>query len=308
MEVKPAIPEVLPNSKFDLNISILIMLLNVLGMTQNKIAIMLGWFDVEMCPATVNNTICRMQKYLGEKRYLQLEEELRKSFASNMDETGWRHKGKTHWIWVVANAKTVFFRIAEGRGQKHADKLPAPKVAGCDGYRAYDKLSKWQQRCWAHLMRMLRDPNLTFNEEWEMKQFVRFVKRISRLYKQAKGKKKRGKILKRKYERRLDRILRSKYKHEENLSVAMNYIVRYYDDWFMFLKQWGIEPTNNRAERALRPLVIQRKISQHSQSDQGRDGLAIMQTIYQTSRLRGEDFAQILRHDVEESLHDREKY
>jgi len=33
-----------------------------------------------------------------------------------------------------------------------------------------------------------------------------------------------------------------------------------------------------------------------------------MQTIYQTSRLRGEDFAQILRHDVEESLHDREKY
>jgi len=308
MEVKPAIPEALPNSKFDLNISIFIMLLNVLGMTQSKIAVMLGWFGVEMCPATVNNTIYRMQKYLGEKRYRQLEEELRKSFASNMDETSWRHKGKTHWIWVVANAKTVFFRIAEGRGQKHADKLPAPKVAGCDGYKIYDKLSKWQQRCWAHLMRMLRDPNLTFNEEWEMKQFVRFVKRISRLYKQAKGEKKRGAALKRKYEKKLDRILRSKYKHEENLSVVMNYIVRYYDDWFMFLKQWGIEPTNNRAERALRPLVIQRKISQHSQSDQGRDGLAIMQTIYQTSRLRGEDFAQILRHDVEESLHDREKY
>ncbi len=128
-----------------------------------------------------------------------------------------------------------------------------------------------------------------------------------RLYKKAKNEKKRGNALKRKYEKKLDRILRSQWKHEENLSEAMNYIVRYYDDWFTFLKRWGIETTNNRAERALRPMVIQRKVSQHSQSDFGRDGLAIMQTIYQTSRLRGEDSAQILRHDIEEGLHEREK-
>lgn len=307
-EIHALIPDALPNSKFDINISILIVLFNVLGMTQGKIAVMLGWFGVGLCPASVNNAICRVQKYLGEKRYRQLEGELRKSFASNMDETSWRHKGKTYWIWVVANARTVFFRIAEGRGQKHANNLPRPKIAGCDGYKVYDKLTKWQQRCWAHLMRMLRDPALTFNDEWEVKQFVRFVKRIARLYHKAKHEKRRGNKIKREYERKLDRILRSKYKHEENLSKAMNYVVRYYDDWFTFLKFWGVEPTNNRAERALRPLVIQRKVSQHSQSDQGRDGLAIRQTLYQTARARGEDFAQILRHDVEEGLHEREKF
>jgi transposase len=306
-EVQAPIPDTLPNSKFDLNISLMIVLFNVLGMTQSKIAIMLGWFGVDLCPASVNNAIHRVQRYLGDKRYRQLEEELRSAIAAGADETSWRHRGKTYWMFAVTTAKTIFFRIEKGRGQKYADKLPSRNAITCDGYRAYDKLSKQQQRCWAHLMRMLRDPALTFNEDWEVKQFVKFVRRLSKLYKKAKNEKRRGNRVKRIYEKKLDRILRSKYKHEENLSKAMNYIVRYYDDWFTFLKRWGIEPTNNRTERALRPMVIQRKVSQHSQSDEGRDGLAIRQTIYQTSRLRGEDFAQILRHDVEEGLHERGK-
>ena len=304
-EISPEIPNVLPKSKYDMNISILVVLLYVLGTTQSKTREILGWFGVNLCEASVNNIIHRMQKCLGEKKYRELEEELKKSFHSGADETSHRHRGKTFWIWVVATARTVFFRIAESRGGREAKKLPLPKITGCDGYRAYDKASKEMQRCWAHLMRKLRDSSLIFNEQWEVEQFVSFVKEVSALYKQAKNEKRRGNAVKKEYEKKLNEIIQSKYKEEANLVSVLNYILEYFDDWFTFLKYRGIEPTNNRAERALRPLVVQRKVSQHTWSDEGRDGLAIMQSIYQTSKLRGENFSEILRHEVEMNLHER---
>jgi len=299
------IPDAIPNSKFDLNISLLAMLLHAIGTTQSKTVRMLGWFGVGMCEASVNNIIHRMYDYLGDERYNQLEEELRGAFFACKDETGWRHKGKNRYLLVAATAKTVFYRMVEGRGQKHIRKLPRTRVSGCDGYRAYDEVENELQRCWAHLFRRLRDPAITFDEQEGMKQFVRMVKRVTRLYRSAKKEKRRGIKIKRMYEKKLDRILKSQYKEEPNLVEAFNYIISYHDDWFTFLKYWGVEPTNNRAERALRPMVVQRKVSQHSQSEHGLHGLEVIQSIYQTCHARGENFAEILRHDVEVGLNER---
>jgi transposase len=283
-------------------------LLYAIGTTQSKTQEILRWFGVEMCKTSVNNTIHRVQKYLGDRKYRELEEELKNSFFCGADETSHRHMGKTFWIWVATTANTVFFRIAQSRGSKEAKKLPLAKIASCDGYRAYDKTTKRIQRCWAHLMRRLRDPSLMFNEQWEMEQFISFVKNVSSLYKQAKKESRRGTAIKQEYERKLTEIIQSKYKEEQNLVHALNYIIEYFDNWFTFLKYSGVESTNNRAERALRPLVVQRKVSQHTWSEEGREGLAITQTLYQTSKLRNEDFAQLIRQEIETGLHERGNY
>jgi hypothetical protein len=92
---------------------------------------------------------------------------------------------------------------------------------------------------------------------------------------------------------------------EKNLTSLINYILRYDGDLFTFLQYKGVEPTNNRVERALRPLVIRRKVSQHTWSDKGRKGLAIMYSIYETCKLRNEDFMNVLRQEIKHGIQER---
>jgi len=51
-----------------------------------------------------------------------------------------------------------------------------------------------------------------------------------------------------------------------------------------FLHEPGVEPTNNRAERALRPAVIARKVSQCSKNQRGAYAFAAFLSLSQTFR------------------------
>ena len=54
-----------------------------------------------------------------------------------------------------------------------------------------------------------------------------------------------------------------------------------------FLKVERLEPTNNRAERALRPAVIARKVSQCSKNQRGADAFAAFVSVIQTAAQAG---------------------
>ena len=58
--------------------------------------------------------------------------------------------------------------------------------------------------------------------------------------------------------------------------------------------------------RAIRSMVIRRKVKQHTWSAAGRHGLEKIQSIYQTCRLNGENF-DVIRHAVELNLHEMGK-
>jgi len=56
------------------------------------------------------------------------------------------------------------------------------------------------------------------------------------------------------------------------VSVAQrlaNRIKRHWDEWFTFLSHPEVKPDNNEAERALRPVVVHRKVSGGARSDWG---------------------------------------
>jgi hypothetical protein len=55
-----------------------------------------------------------------------------------------------------------------------------------------------------------------------------------------------------------------------------------------FLKTEGVEPTNNRAERILRPAVIARKVSHCSKNRRGAEAFAAFVSIAQTARKKAE--------------------
>jgi transposase len=59
-------------------------------------------------------------------------------------------------------------------------------------------------------------------------------------------------------------------------------------------KVLNVEPTNNAAERALRPAVIWRKTSFGTQGEHGQRFVARMLTIRATCRLQGRNFLEFL--------------
>ena len=61
---------------------------------------------------------------------------------------------------------------------------------------------------------------------------------------------------------------------------------KYWDDLLTFLEHPEVPPTNNLAERELRPAVIMRKVMQGNRSDQGARTQSILMTIFRTLKRR----------------------
>jgi transposase len=63
--------------------------------------------------------------------------------------------------------------------------------------------------------------------------------------------------------------------------------LKYRQNLFVFLYRRDVEPTNNVAERALRPSVIHRKVTGCFRSEWGATGYAALASIIDTAELNG---------------------
>ena len=71
----------------------------------------------------------------------------------------------------------------------------------------------------------------------------------------------------------------------------MDNLLKRKKEWlFNFVTNPDVEPTNSRAERALRPSVIYRKVSGGSRSGRGAEVYTRIYSIYYTTKLRGKNF------------------
>lgn len=302
------VPDTLPNSKYSLDIAIfIVMMLVIYNGTQRKIAKLLRSFGVPISAASVNNIYHSVRDYLGEKKYREFEKELKNSVCTNGDETSHRDRGKTGWTWLVANARTVFIRIENCRNTKIAKKLPLGQFNVCDGYRAYDKAAKRIQRSWAKISTRARNPKYYFDEEWQVEQYKSFVDALFKIYHEAKHAKERGNAVKERFDKRLKELLLIPKREEPNLIRLTNYICAYEGEWFTALLRKGIPLTNNRAEQQLRPIVVKRKISQHTWGEHGKKCLEVFYSIAQTCELRDDNFVDMVRHEVEANLAEMRK-
>lgn len=66
-----------------------------------------------------------------------------------------------------------------------------------------------------------------------------------------------------------------------------NRLHRHWNEWFTFLTHPEVKPDNNDAERALRPIVVHRKVSGGARSDWGAKLVAQMFSFLETVRLQG---------------------
>jgi len=308
-EVVPKIPNTLPNCKFDLTTAIFISYLSVasnnsMGTTRRTFYDVMG---TRISKGTVCNTLTRLKDYLGDE-YASLEQQIKEANARYRDETGWRKNGKTFWDWVIATTGAVVYKLEKSRCHENALKIMGNRgVDVSDAYQAYNRLEGPKQRCWSHLLRIAKEPEHPFAIDQEIEDYKKLVAGLGAIFHNSKEELKlvgRSAELRKKYEKLQLECLQAVRWHGKNSNKLINYIMHLEGEWFTFLEFPDVEPTNNRAERALRHVVLKRRISQQSRGDKSMESYAMQASLFMTARQKDENYMEYLRHVVEEKLND----
>ena len=307
-EVQPQVPNALPNSKYDLTVALLISTMYIgMNMSYGKIAEFLHILGLQISKAAAYNIQLSLKKYLGDD-YGQLKGRILDAKAKCKDETSWRHRGKLNWVWIAITLKEVCYWIETSRSSKTAKRIFKNDrgIDTADGYSAYDNIGKKViQRDWAHMRRKWKNPPRLFSTSEEANDYKRVARKIIRLYHDAKAelaKMGHSAELRKKYEQMLFDVLLSARYRNKNMDSVTNYIMHYNTDWFTFLEYEGVEPTSNRAERGLRHVVIKRKVSQQTKSDESRQNYAMQVSLYMTSKLQEQNYFTYMKNVVDRSL------
>ena len=214
----------------------------------------------------------------------------------HMDETSHNRDGERQWLWGMATSEVAYFQIEPSRGKQVAMQLLSgfQSILITDRYSAYNGLSSSQrQLCWAHLKR----------------DFIRFAERrapvIRRLGKELlalesqvfalwhafkSGDLTREQLIWRTQPLRKqigETLEKGSYTAPElRMARFCKNLLTYFHALWTFLEVEGVEPTNNHAERQLRPWVIWRKKYFATRSDYGTDFVARSASVNATCRLQ----------------------
>lgn len=166
------------------------------------------------------------------------------------------------------------------------------------------RLKSRKQKCWAHILRRFRQVVFPFKNDAEKRDFRRLGNSLKLIFKRAKeDKEKRGISVKLKelYETKLTRILAKNYsgKNTEKILVTVR---NQKNELFTFLEFADVDPTNNRAEQALKAPIIKRKISYQNRSMKHAKNYVMQLSIMKTAELRGQNYADVLTDIVQQQL------
>ena len=247
-------------------------------------------------------TICRLvtsisQEYETTEKLL--ENAIVKAPFIHIDETKVNIQGTSYYAWVLTDGNHVAFKLSDTRQISIIEPLLADYggVLVSDFYGGYDSLACRQQKCLVHLIRDLNDDlwKNPFNEDYEC--FVGTVRDlllpifedVNRWGLKAHFLKKHSKAVDRFY----TKVIEVTGCRSEPVETYRKRFNRYRKSLFLFLTEDSIPWNNNMAERALRHLSVQQKISGCFMGSGADDYLRLL-GICQTCRFQDKSFLQFL--------------
>ena len=199
--------------------------------------------------------------------YTAIQQVVQQQAHVHMDETGWKEARQRRWLWVVVSTVATLFHVAASRSGKVISTVLGEGYAGritSDRHKAYRRLPcDRRQLCWAHLIRNLQ----AFVERkgslgvWATDILAQSTIMFALWHAFQTGRIDRAELVA--SMQPVQAIVRAlleqgqrRYDQAEGWSAE---VLALWPALWLFVTQEGVEPTNNAAERALRPAVLWRK-------------------------------------------------
>lgn len=255
-------------------------------------------FGVGLSASSGVNFLRYLADYYAPTKEANLRAILKSDFV-HVDETRINIEGVDHYVWVFTNGRHVLFRMTETR---EAD-IVRDVLAGYQGilvsdfYPGYDGVPCRQQKCLVHLIRDINDDlwKAPFDKPLEafavevQALLVPILGTVDRFGLKTWHLRKFNKEVVRFYQRN---IIGKEY-HSEAAETYRKRFERYQDSLFTFLNVDGIPWEYNMAERAIRQLAVQRKIS-GSFFKRSAGHYLLLLAISQTCRFQEKSFLKFL--------------
>jgi transposase len=211
--------------------------------------------------------------------------------AAYADETGWREGRQRAWLWTVVTAGVTVFAIRRSRSGKVAQELLGEHFWGwlaTDRWSAYRWYPTWRrQLCWAHLVRDIEAMIARGGRSQEIGEGLQAqARRMFHWWHRVRA----GTLAPASfvsYMRPVRQAVERRLEAGQTCGVpktegTCREILRLRQALWTFVRHPEVEPTNNAAERAIRPGVLWRKGSFGTQSAEGSRFVEAMMTVVAT--------------------------
>jgi transposase len=214
--------------------------------------------------------------------------------VANVDETSWKEAGARRWLWVAVTSIGTLFRVAQHRSAAALQALLGAEfggIVGSDRYCAYNRLAVEQRQvCWAHLKRNWQ----AFCERegpvgaWGAEGVALIDRLFAAWHRFCDRAVDRSGVQQEMTSIQADlRALVERGRDElpwEKVRAFCRDLLLWWPALWTFVHVAEVAPTNNAAERALRPAVLWRKGCFGAQSANGNAFVARILTVTATCR------------------------
>ena len=250
--------------------------------------------DVPLALGTVSHLERQASQALA-AAHAEVAEAVRQAPAKNVDETGWKRAGWRCWLWAAVTRTAALFVLHARRGVAglaHLLGRPLRGIISSDRWSAYGQLPPGQrQLCWAHLRRDFQAMAERGGAAGKVGAELLFLTAVlfELWYKVRDGTRSRRWLRQLVAELRPDvvGVLRrgSRCGCAQTAATCREILAVEAAPW-AFGAADDVEPTNNAAERALRPAVLWRKRSFGCPSDEGCRFVERLLMVVETLRLQ----------------------
>lgn len=232
----------------------------------------------------------------GEPQYEAFREEVRRSAFVHADETGWREDGENGYLWSFSTPDVRYFLRDASRGHQVPQSVLGeafPGILVSDFYGGYNYHLGLHQRCWVHFLRDLRALKEAHSQDAEVLGWVSEVLRVYEDAKSFQSEQRKERIRAREgFQERLLALGEPYARTEAKQSVLAERILRFANELFTFVEHPHVPSHNNAAERAIRPSVIDRKVTGGTRSSSGSRTKSVLMSLFRTWEARGLDLLQ----------------
>lgn len=237
----------------------------------------------------------------GDPLYRDLLEKVRSLDVVHADETSWRNDGDPHWVWYAGNDQLAAFLLQKHRNTQAAQSLLGQEFCGvlvADALGSYNGvLPKDRQSCLSHIKTRAKelDQELALLKGraadprarkfcGEIQGWVHDACQAHHQLSRRRWNAKSAKAQERKLARQLRKLCRKPLRYPRAEALRKRLLGPEQKMLLTCLRIPEVPPTNNHAERSLRPVVIMRKVIQGTRSDKGLQNHSVLRSLFETAR------------------------